>query len=1054
MPPIRIELLGNLRITFGQDLLTSVNTNRLQSLLAYLVLHGEAAQSREHLAFLLWPESNESQARTNLRQLLHHLRRALPVECSLLAADNQTVRWRPDNACSIDVIEFEAAATRAAQAEKEGDFTTARAALEEAARLYQDDLLPGLYDEWLQTKREELRHQLADVLSHLATLLEKLGDFPAGIRHATRLVALDPLREAYYQMLIRLHARNGDRSSALRVYHQCMRTLQRELGVSPGKATQDLFTQALKSEHLPSAPVELPPYAAALPLPLVGRKKEWERLLSCWRKATQGEAHFAMILGEPGIGKSRLAEELFRSRSQVADCAVARARCYIAQGQLAYAPVAEWLRAEPMRSARAQLPKSQLAELSRVLPEILVENPDIPHPQPLTESWQRRNFYEALNTAFSLAPKPLLLLIDDLQWCDHNSFEWLHSLFRSGASAGILALGTVRPEETGREHPLAALVRELSQSGQLSELPIAPLSVEETAALAVQIASRECDPTFLSGLYQSTKGNPLFVVESVRASLEDQGAKSAAPSRVQAVIAARLAQLSPPAYELAGLAATIGRPFSFDLLAKSTDWDEDSLSRALEELWQRRIIDGRGAGAYDYTHDLLREEAYSELSPVRRRFLHRRVARALEELYAAELENVSGWLAAHYEAAGMAEQAIRYYQAAAAVAKQRFADAEAADLIRRGLHLCCDFPESAKRDEQELELLVMLGPSLVTTHGYSMPEVGETYERALLLSERSGDRKHVFAVLSGAWLFRTVRGHLEESRSLGQRSVDWAAGEHVPALEMAGHVLLGISQFHLGQLTASCEHVIQALPARGSSSHSAFALFAGPDVGVFCRSYLSHLFSQLGHVDKAASASNEAIALAREVAHPFTLAIALDYAAMMHVFQHESKPALARAAEASALCRKHGFAYYLAWAEILEGWATAVQGASAPGLAQLRHGLDELKATGAELRLPFYHGLLAEVYALAGQPGQALANVASAFAFQNKNGELWSAPELHRIHGDVLLQSGNAAEAEASYRRAVESAQRTGARLFEVRAAARLSDLPALQNSRRNAAER
>jgi DNA-binding SARP family transcriptional activator len=207
VPPIRIELLGNLRITFGQDLLTSVNTNRLQSLLAYLVLHGEAAQSREHLAFLLWPESNESQARTNLRQLLHHLRRALPVECSLLAADNQTVRWRPDNACSIDVIEFEAAAARAAQAEKEGDFTTARAALEEAARLYQDDLLPGLYDEWLQTKREELRHQLAEVLSHLATLLEKLGDFPAGIRHAARLVALDPLREAYYQMLIRLHAR-------------------------------------------------------------------------------------------------------------------------------------------------------------------------------------------------------------------------------------------------------------------------------------------------------------------------------------------------------------------------------------------------------------------------------------------------------------------------------------------------------------------------------------------------------------------------------------------------------------------------------------------------------------------------------------------------------------------------------------------------------------------------------------------------------------------------------------------------------------------------------
>src|SRR5262249_22606152 len=153
-------------------------------------------------------------------------------------------------------------------------------------------------------------------------------------------------------------------------------------------------------------------------------------------------------------------------------------------------------------------------------------------------------------------------------------------------------------------------------SGQLSEFPIAPLSVEETAQLAAQVARRECDPSFLSSLYQATKGNPLFVVESVRASLENQGFKST-PPRLQAVITARLAQLSPPAYELAGLAATIGRPFTFDLLAKSTDWDDDSLSRALEELWQRRIIEGQGAGAYDYTHDLLREVAYGELSSIR-----------------------------------------------------------------------------------------------------------------------------------------------------------------------------------------------------------------------------------------------------------------------------------------------------------------------------------------------------------------------------------------------------------------------------------------------------
>ena len=1053
MAPIRIELLGTLRITFGERLLTSVNTNRLQSLLAFLVLHGDAPQSREHLAFLLWPDSGESQARTNLRQLLHHLRRALPVECSLLAADNQTVHWRPDSSCAVDVVEFEAAAARAAEAEKAGDPAGAREAFEEAARLYQDDLLPDLYDDWLQTRREQLRQRFAEVLSRLTALVEMAGDYPAGIRHATRLVALDPLRETYYQTLMRLHLRNHDRSSALRVYHQCMRNLQRELGVSPSKATQDLFTQALKSGDLPSAPAELPPYSATRPLPMVGRKVEWEGLLGCWRRVTLGEAHLALILGEPGIGKSRLAEELFESCSRYPNRPAARARCYFAQGQLAYGPVAEWLRSEPVRTARAALPKPQLAELARVLPEILVENPEIAPPQPITESWQRRHFYEALNAVFRNAPKPLLLLIDDLQWCDHDSFEWLHSLFRSGAAERILALGTVRPEDTGRDHPLAALMRELRQSGQLSEFPIAPLSVDETSALAAQIAARDCDPAFLSSLYHSTKGNPLFVVESVRASLEDQASKGSAPPRVQAVIAARLAQLSPPAYELAGLAAAIGRPFSLDLLAKATDWDEDSLSRALEELWQRRIIDGQGAGAYDYTHDLLRDVAYAELSPIRRRSLHRRVARALEELHGPDLEGVSGWLAAHYDAAGMAEPAIRYYRAAASVARQRFADAEAADLIRRALRLCRDFPETSKRDQDELELLVTLGPSLVKTLGYSMPEVGETYERGLLLAKRSGHRTHLFSLLSGAWMFHTVRGRLEESRRLGQDCVDAARHEGVPALEMAGHFLLGTSLFHLGELAASWEQVEQAAPA-STTSNPALALFAGPDVGVFCRSYLSHLLCQFGHAKEAAAKSDEAVALAREMAHPFTLAISLDYAALLDVFRQDAKHTLSRASEASAICRKHGFVYYLAWAEILAGWATAVEGDPPAGLDRLRQGLDALKATGAELRVPFYHGLLAEACSLAGQTGEALANVASGFAFQSKNGEFWSAPELHRIHGDVLLQSGDTAEARNSYRRAVEAARQTGARLFERRAEARLRGLPKLRAGGPNAAER
>jgi predicted ATPase len=424
------------------------------------------------------------------------------------------------------------------------------------------------------------------------------------------------------------------------------------------------------------------------------------------------------------------------------------------------------------------------------------------------------------------------------------------------------------------------------------------------------------------------------------------------------------------------------------------------------------------------------------------------VAHALEELYAPDPAAISAWLAAHYDAAGMPGQAMRCHAAAASVARQRFADAEAADLLRRALRLCREFPEGVQRDSQEMELLVALGPVLVTTHGYSMPEVGETYERGLLLSRRSGDQKHLFSLLSGAWVFRIVSGRLEESRRLAQLCVDGMREQGVAALEKAGRFLLGTSLFHLGELAASREQMEQALPSGRGLPHPALALFAGPDIGVFCRVYLSQLLllQQLGSPEEAVAASDEAIALARELAHPFSLAIALDYGAMLNVFRQQGRLALARVTEASEVCRRHGFAYYLAFAEILAGWATAVEGDSAAGVMRLRQGIDALKATGAELRLPFYYGLLAEACARAGQRGEALANIATGFAFLSKNGEAWAAAELHRIHGDVLRQNGDVSLAEASYQRAMEAARQTGAGLFEQRATARLS--------RRNTAER
>jgi DNA-binding SARP family transcriptional activator len=793
---VRISLFGNLRIGFAGRDVTTLNTNRLQSLIAYLILHGDTPQPREQLAFMLWPGSRESQARTNLRQLLHHLKRALPPECDLLAADHFSVRWRRDPACAIDTLEFLEAIGNAESARAGGDSAREIQSLIAAAQLYEDDLLPSLYDDWMAPIREDYKRRMCEALRRLATLYEERKEYAAAIPWAERLVALDSLSEAHHQALIRLHAANRDRASALRAYHQCMRVLRRELGVDPSPATRELFEQVLKAESEAEAASPAKPVSQLHKMPaLIGRAAEWNLLVSAWRSAVEHGPRVAVISGEPGIGKTRLADELCQSCVRQG-YAAARARCYAGQGQVAYAPVAEWLRSDAVRAGWTNLKPYQLAELARLAPEIGDRFPGIEplrhgQPGPLAENWQRLQFYESLNAAFARSRKPMLLYLDDLQWCDASSFEWLNALLASPASSGVLVLGTVRAEETEREHPFNAFLAWLRQSNMVEEIPLEPLDAQETAELARLESAKPLASENLAEIFRSTRGNPLFVVESVRAGLRS--------ARVHGVIAARLAQLSATSYELAGLASVVGRPFTFELLEKATDWDESSVSLALEELWRRRIVESRGASEYDFTHDRLREVAGAELSVVRQRYWHRRVARALAETHTADADAWSGQIASHFDRAAMTEEAIENYSRAAAHARRRYADAEAANALRRALELCRGFPDSDRRLLQELDLLTMLGGALVTTEGYSAAEVGETYGRALELSRRFENRD-IFAILSGAWLFHIVRGDLEKARQLSLEFVRAAESDPSPGLASAGNFILGSSLFHLGRL--------------------------------------------------------------------------------------------------------------------------------------------------------------------------------------------------------------------------------------------------------------
>jgi tetratricopeptide (TPR) repeat protein len=395
--------------------------------------------------------------------------------------------------------------------------------------------------------------------------------------------------------------------------------------------------------------------------------------------------------------------------------------------------VAAWLRSPALRESLASLDDVWLSEVSRLLPELLVARPELPPPGPLAEGWQRQRLYQALARPF-FQRRQLLLLLDDLQWCDAETLEWLPFLLHArfgpepagGQATQLLLAVTQRSGEGPPDGRLGTLLGELRQSRQLAEIELGALDEAETFSLAVDVAGRALDPFLKPLLYQGSEGNPLFVVEMAQAGqakgsqwIAEHGREKARqelplPPRVQRVIEARLAQLSPGARDLVGVAATIGRAFTFDVLARAHGADEETSVRALDELWRRRIVREQGAEAYDFGHDRIREVAYAGLSAARRRFLHRRVAEAPEAVYAADLDPIQGQIARQYEAAAEAELAIQHYAGAAAVARRLYANEEAISHLRRTLALLpeCDpaaQPPPAQLYEQMADLLVLGG---------------------------------------------------------------------------------------------------------------------------------------------------------------------------------------------------------------------------------------------------------------------------------------------------------------------------------------------------------
>jgi predicted ATPase len=497
---------------------------------------------------------------------------------------------------------------------------------------------------------------------------------------------------------------------------------------------------------------------------------------------------------------------------------------------------------------------------------------------------------------------------------------------------------------------------------------------------------------------------------------------------------------------LAQLGATLGREFSYELLQAVSPWDEDTLQRGLHQLVAAEFLYQQGLppqATYTFKHALIQEAAYQSLLKSTRQQYHQRIAQVLEARFPEVCASQPDLVAQHYTAAGCGEQAVVYWQRAGEQASDRSAYLEAISHVTTGIELLTTLPETPERTQQAVTLHIALGAALLVTKGHAAPEVEQAYTRARELCQQVGETPELVPILIGLWRFYVARSQFHTTRELGETLLRLAQRALDPTLAVVAHYARGFTEFSLGAFSAARQHLEDGIAHYTPDQRRAPVFRMGQDPGVGCRRYAARTLWCLGYPDQALAHLHEALALAHELSHPYTLAFAWCQAAVVLQFCRDVPAAHEHAEAAVALATEQGFPLWAAYGTSLRGWAQAMQGQGVEGMTQVRQGIAGCRAAGAALFVPYFCTVLADVSAHLGHPDDGLQALAEALALVEQHEERWWEAEVCRLRGVMLLrQTGTPpAEAEAWLQRALDVARRQQAKSLELRAAMSLARL-------------
>jgi TOMM system kinase/cyclase fusion protein len=798
--------------------------------------------------------------------------------------------------------------------------------------------------------------------------------------------------------------------------------------------------------------------------PFVGRETEVAVLGERWQQACESMGQVVVISGEAGIGKSRLVQILYERVAHEPHIRL-ECRCSPYHQHSAFYPIVDLLE-RTVGFERGNTAKTKLSKLEAVLAPLRlpVEAPvpllasllsipldDVYEALSLTSQQQRQRTLTtllAMVTTWS-EQQPVLLVVEDLHWVDPSTREFLDLLVDQVPTLPFCVVLTCRP----------TIQPPWGLRTHLTPLQLNRLSRPQVEAMIERVTGgKSLPPDVIHHIVTRTDGVPLFVEELTQAVLESGVLRQtegqyelsaplpalAIPTTLHDSLMARLDRLGT-AKGMAQWGATLGRQFSYVLLQAISQRDDEALQRDLKLLVDAELLYQRGVpphATYLFKHALIQEAAYESLLRSTRQYYHQRIAQVLTAQFPDTVAIQPELAAYHYTEASRHEDAIAYWQQAGQVAQERSAHEEAIAHLSQGLQLLMTLPETRERYQQELTLCLDLGRSLTATKGWAAPETESAYVRAEEICQQTGDMSRLVSVLWGLSHLYIVRADLTKSREVKARFLSLADQRPDAILLMVAHWLTGQNLAHVGEHTTGLQHLEQAHALYDPQQHPTHVTLFGVDVGVFALSYMSHTLWDLGYPEQAVQRSREALTLAQEMHHPFSIALAHAYAAMLHQFRQEPHAANEHAEMALALCTEYGFAYYLAWATIMQGWVLAKQGQQA-GIAQMHQGLTTLQATGGGLRLPYYLTLLAKAYGHRGEAEKGLSLLAEAFASMQRTEERRWEAELHWLKGDLLLAHSTAdpTPAEACLHQALEVARRQHAKSLELRAATSLARL-------------